>query len=531
MVVLALLLVAGVGAAALLTGDDGEQSSTSAATASGAGSLSVAAPPASSVASAPPTTLETQATDEPTQTEPPTTEEPPPTTAEGETPPPDTPVKPKQQVALAASDGRIYLADAYGRVAVVDQGTRRALPGVDHAVAPRDVLVAKGGLYVADDENVTRYEGAELRPVSAEPLGESPHLARNGDGSLAAAAAATAARRGRVCVLAADGLGPCTRTPFAPTGLGVQGDRLWVADGARGRLAGYVRDGDGLRADGEVAGVPGAHGRVLAAQGRLAVAVERGVAVVGEDGAVATIALDTTPGLIELAPDGRIVAPLPALQAVAIVDPRDPEGEPQLVDAPGAPYAAERAGGLVLVFDAERRHLAVLDAERARLTGSQRVPGMPRREVAPLRVRLGPQRSSGLVTTQVLTVGPTGLEPADLRVVDGAVGDGSVSFELWSAGIDAGPVRVADQGGVTTRLTPQPGRLLVRVAFPAGAYVAGDVVLAAGGRAVEIRLTEPEPVEPPPDTDQPEGTTSSPPTSTTDPCVADPSLPQCPGPG
>ena len=92
-------------------------------------------------------------------------------------------------------------------------------------------------------------------------------------------------------------------------------------------------------------------------------------------------------------------------------------------------------------------------------------------------------------------------------------------------------MRVADQGGVTTRLTPQPGRLLVRVAFPAGAYVAGDVVLAAGGRAVEIRLTEPEPVEPPPDTDQPEGTTSSPPTSTTDPCVADPSLPQCPGPG
>ena len=294
--VLALLLAAGLGAAALLTGGDGEQSSTSAATASAAGSLSVAAPPASSVASAPPTTLETQATDEPTQTEPPTTDEPPPTTTEGETPPPDTPVKPKQQVALAASDGRIYLADAYGRVAVVDQGTRRALPGVDHAVAPRDVLVAKGGLYVADDENVTRYEGVDLRPVSAEPLGESPHLARNGDGSLAAAAAATAARRGRVCVLSADGLGPCTRTPFAPTGLGVQGDRLWVADGARGRLAGYVRDGDGLRADGEVAGVPGAHGRVLAAQGRLAVAVERGVAVVGEDGAVATIALDTTPG-------------------------------------------------------------------------------------------------------------------------------------------------------------------------------------------------------------------------------------------
>jgi hypothetical protein len=332
-------------------------------------------------------------------------------------------------------------------------------------------------------------------------------------------------------VLADAGLGPCARTSFAPTRLGVQGDRLWVADGARGRLHGYVREGDGLRADGAVTGVPAAQGRILAGQGRLAVAVERGVAVVGEDGTVATIALETTPGLIDVAPDGRIVAPLPAVHAVALVDPRDPGAAPQTVDAPGAPYAAERAGQLVLVYDAERRRLAVLDPQRGRLTGAQRVPGMERAEVAPLTVRLGPLSHSGLVTTQALRIDPTALDAAGLRIVDGSI-DGSVSFELWSAGIRPGPRRTVDQGGIRTQLTPQPGRLLVRVSFPSDAYVAGEVALAAGGRAVELRLTEPEPVEPPPDTGGPQatqGTTTTPPSG--DRCDQDPRPADCPDPG
>jgi hypothetical protein len=233
------------------------------------------------------------------------------------------------------------------------------------------------------------------------------------------------------------------------------------------------------------------------------------------------------------------VAPLPAAHAVALVDPGDPEAAPQLVDAPGTPYAAERAGQLVLVFDADRRRLAVLDAERGRLTGAQRVPGMERREVAPLTARLGPLTASGLVQTQVLTIGPTALAADGLRIVDASIADGSVSFELWSAGIRPGPRRAVEQGGLHTQLTAQPGRLLVRVTFPAGAYVAGEVALAAAGRAVEIRLTEPEPVEPPPDTDGtdgPLGTQGTQGTSTSSVpdeayCRAHEEDPRCPGPG
>jgi hypothetical protein len=226
-----------------------------------------------------------------------------------------------------------------------------------------------------------------------------------------------------------------------------------------------------------------------------------------------------------------VVAPLPASAAVAVVDPSSPDAEVAEIPAAGQPAAVARAGPSLLVFDAERRRLARLDLDRRRLAGAQPVATLARREVSPLTVRLGPVTRSGLVRTQRLTIGPTALPAGRLEVMEQAVAAGRISFALSSAGIAPGARPVGSQDGIAVRMTRQPGRLLVRVAFAAGAFVASEVALAADGRSVEVRLTEPTPVVPAdpdtPDTSDTDGR-DDPPPDTRPFCERFPTDPTCP---
>ena len=75
--------------------------------------------------------------------------------------------------------------------------------------------------------------------------------------------------------------------------------------------------------------------------------------------------------------------------------------------------------------------------------------------------------SSGLTLSFELDGGA--LDATSLVVRDATIADGRAAFELWQGGI-ASAVRVAGAGELDVRVARAPGRLVVVLSAPAGAY-------------------------------------------------------------
>ena len=266
-------------------------------------------------------------------------------------PVPDLVPRPADRLGAEAAGRRAFVSDPAGRIVALDRATLAVSETLRDPAHPRAVAFARGAVLVADDQGVSALDAESLAPRAARALPGASLLAAS------QGMAAVAARGGQVCVVGAGlRLDPCARVPFAPAGLGVDGEgRVYVANAGAGTVLQYRASQRGLVRAGRAVPVgPGAHGRLLVHRGLLYVAVRRGIAVVDPvAGQPRTVRLPVTPSDLWLSGSGRLFAALPGLDRVAVVD-AGADAAPRLVRAVQNPVAlAGAAAGPVLVVGAD----------------------------------------------------------------------------------------------------------------------------------------------------------------------------------
>jgi hypothetical protein len=407
---------------------------------------------------------------------------------------------PSEQLSLAVAGPNLVLADPSGRLVQIDRASLAVRRVLRDPARPRAVVLSGGRVYVADGDGVSARRVRTLGPISVRTRGSAT--------ALAAGPLVAASRDGRVCELG-HGFTVCGRVGFAPTGLGASGKLVFAAGSSPGRVVVLRRSGRSLVPAGRVA-VARPHGELAFYRGRLYVPSQRGIAVVDPRRLKASsIRLAVSPAAIWIAPAGRLYAALPATGRVAIVDTAAPQRTPQLVRVGGGPVALAGAGDTVFVADRSGR-ITKIDA--GKLRGSARVlsaAGAPSRAVLS-RVR---EQTTGETSTLVLTIRGGRLDPSGFVVRDGAIADGRATFELWQGAIGSA-VRTRSFGDLAVRIDGLPGRLVVRLSAPAGAFVRFRARLTRSGVAVELRKASAPPslpVLPSPPPAAPQGGSPPPP--------------------
>jgi hypothetical protein len=445
-------------------------------------------------------------------------------------PPPPPPLpdpKPRAAdlVALAVDGTRIVLGSPAGRIVVLDAATLE--PGrvrLDPA-DPRAALARRGAIWVGDDRTLTRYD-ADLRALAAVPFSRGVQLAAAPGGQLVVSGASRTG--GRLCVLGAEGPVGCIGLPFLPSGLGADGEQVFAVDRDGSRVVAFAAGARGLARDGVLELEPRSapHGTPASFRGRLYVAVERGIAVVdlASGRLERTIHLPTTPADLWVVPfNGRLFAPLFAQDRVAVLDLTAERPRPRLVPAGDGPVAVAGplssavGGDAVYVVGARDRTVLRLDALTGRQLDTARVAALSAKPVEPLALRRVGVTRKGRVATVRLRLAGGRLEPAGLRRVDVGIADGGAVLELWQGGIRAVDRRGAG-GGVTIRVVPRAGRLVVRVIAKPGEFERLKAARSADGQSVVLTLLAVPPRPDPVDTDP----VDSDPVDPVDPVETDP---------
>ena len=305
-------------------------------------------------------------------------------------------------------------------------------------------------------------------------------------------------RRGdtsQACLLAGGRLDPCVTVAFVASGVGISADgrRVYVLQQKPGRLLPFRVTGDGLAAEEpiEVKGAP--RGELVAYGKSLYVPVERGLLVVNaESGVSRVVALPTTPSAVWIAASGRAFAPLPAMNAVAVLDTAHISKPARMVKVGKQPFSVEplRAGTgkpVVKVVNVGDRSLSTLDAATGALVRTRAVPALERVAPKPLVASRVSFRQAKRVVTARLAFAGGALHAGDVVAIERRIADGRASFEIW-------------QGGISTRVKLQRftvGVLRVRITQLAGHLRVADLRSEGCLQVAAARASRPPDLPPP----------------------------------
>ncbi len=158
-----------------------------------------------------------------------------------------------QQVALAVSDGSLFLADPTGRLIQLnpDGNSLRLGRVVEDPNHPRSIAAAGHRLYTLNDTSLM--VGPPDNPSEhATPLADGQALASSGS-QVAVAAGNTKARTGRLCLVGTSASLDACASPlkFFPSGLGITTTagqpEVFVADQSAGTIVPFTRIGSQLK--------------------------------------------------------------------------------------------------------------------------------------------------------------------------------------------------------------------------------------------------------------------------------------------
>lgn len=418
------------------------------------------------------------------------------TTATPTTPTPDLQVT--ERVDLVALGSQVFAADPAGRILRMEGDPLAVAGETIDAAGPRGVAISSQGLHVVDADAVTLYQLPSMAPVAATAFTGGVGLASEPGGTIAAIRANGAS--GRVCVAGGTTLGPCADLSFAPTGVGVSGTSVLVVNGAAGQVLPFTVSADALTPSAPIAAAPGPRGRVVAHEGRLYVAVERGIAVLDPvaGSTVATIATGATPSDLLVSSAGKIFAAVPGAKSVLVANPAELDGEPLSVSTGTETVAlAASASGPVLALSRSDGVITGLDPSTAEIRGTTSPIGTGGAKVPAATLNRVAGAKSGRRITITLSIARGALGSSSIRVTDRKVTDGGLAFELWQGGIATGVTAKTVQG-VRVGVTPRAGRLAVGLTAEDGRFLSATVRRTSGGRAVEVVLVEKPPPPPPP---------------------------------
>jgi hypothetical protein len=417
-------------------------------------------------------------------------------------PTPDLLPAPGERLSAVGAGRSVFVTDPAGRVVKLATPALSVAGTLRDPARPRDVVLARGALLVADDEGLTALDTGTLAPRAARAFpGASLLAAANG---AVAAASTQGSARGRVCMVAGGlRLDSCASVRFAPAGLGAgPGGRVYVADGDGGTITVLRKAGGALHQDGPpVRAGRRPHGPVLFHRGSLYVPVRRGIAIVDPaNGLTRTVRLPVTPSDLWLAPSGRLFAPLPGIDQIAVVEPRTTSA-PRLVAVVRTPVTVTAVEGSVLVVGAGGA-VARLDPRTGRVRGRERLAGLDGPPTMPLVLRRIGSTATGETLTLMLRFDGGALDGRSLVVRDATIADGAASFQLWQGGIGS-RVRTSRAGELAVGVAVASGRLEVALGAPTGSYERLRIE-PAGRQAIRVTMRG----TPPPVTASGGGTTT-----------------------
>ena len=354
---------------------------------------------------------------------------------------------------------------------------------------PVSVALAGGQAVVANSAGLTFYSAKTLAPVGAVGLAGASQVASDG----VLTAAITNAQGGtQVCLVTLGTAAPCSPLAAAPTGLGVAGSDIVVADGAGGSILPFSFASGLLQAGTPISVGAKPHGRIVTRNGLTYIPIDHGIAIadLSKGTLVGTIKTATTPADIAIAPGtGRLFAALPGSGGVAIADTAAP-AEPVKAVATGSKPASvitEQSGGaLVLNDDGSAVRLDPAGA----LTGpAGSIPaGAP---VTAITAGAPVFKTEDLVVRATIPLTGGKLDKGGFKVTDKAIADGRASFELWQGGITSA-VKTKAGGGLTITVVTSPGRLQYRVTAAAKQFEK-IAITQPNRQTVSIVATKPAP--------------------------------------
>jgi hypothetical protein len=376
---------------------------------------------------------------------------------------------------VAVSGPSVFVGDARGRVLALDRtGLDRRQMLADPA-GPRSLAVHGGRLYVADTSTVMTLEPATLAPVAARSWRDA-RLA-GGSGAPLFVAWATGGGRGRVCELRAGlQLGACTNTGFVPSGVGVTGGRVFLANGPAGTIVELKLTHDGLvRAGPPIAVSSRPRGTLAVFHGSLYATIKRGIVVVNlSTRGRRTVALPATPSSLWIAPTtGTLFATVPATNEVAVVDTAN-RTRMRLVEVGSRPVmvAGGRAGAApneVYVAGAAGGRITRLDARSGAVRGAIRVSGFGAAAPRPVVVVGAKTSDEGDATTLQLALEGGALARAGVIAADLEPRDGSVSVAVWQGAIRS-TFATKRLGQISLRVRRAAAHLELAVVTPRNLY-------------------------------------------------------------
>jgi hypothetical protein len=426
---------------------------------------------------------------------------------------------PAERLSLAAAGPHLLLSDPRGRLIQLDRASLRAREVIRNPAGPTASALHRGRVYVADRDSLTVRRAGTLAPIGATALPGGAML--SGGANRPLVLAAPAGTGSRVCAVGVGArLAPCARTAFRSSGVGVvqAGALIAVADPGRARVVFFRPAGDRLEAAGvPVAVGPRPHGELRVVRGRLYVAIERGIAVVDvANRRLATvIRLPVSPADFWISAAGRVVAALPAIDRLALLNTARPEARPSLLPVGDKPVAVTGVGDIAYVALHGAKRVIGVDARSGRRirTAELAALGSPRPRRTVLREVTVQRLSDRTVVT--LAFAGSGLDRRGVVLRDARLADGTAALELWQGAI-ATASRARTVADVAVRIGRAPGRLTVRLTASAGAFTAVRLRRASGTSIVleltRSRRTRPAPrtFSPPPPVSVPSGPAPSP---------------------
>jgi hypothetical protein len=426
--------------------------------------------------------------------------------------PPEAPVRAADQAQLAASGSSVYVTAPSGHVARLDDATLRPQGQVTDAAGPTGLGIAGDKLVVADGSTLTSFTLDTLRPVASM---DSRASMIAGEAGAPAAAVLRTKTGAKLCGLETS---RCAVLTFVPTGLGVAPGRIFVANG-NGAVQSFASSTLASSRPIQVGGRP--HGRMLVFLDRLYVPIERGVAVVDlSTRTVRRVPLPGTPSDIWIVPtNGLLVATLYNHDQLAIVDTAAQSAKPRIVALRGRPVAV--SGPLefgssrtdVYVLTPGNWRIARINSRTGKVLRAAALTGFSRQATPLVAQPTRFAQNNDVITATIPFTGRGRLDRNALRVVDGQIGDGGATYEVWQGGIDT-RVKTKSLDGITVTVGRKPGRLVVRLTAKPGAF--DSVAARTGRRSLAFTLVKPPPVviqQP----SQPSHPSTPPPTTTTTP--------------
>jgi len=396
------------------------------------------------------------------------------------------------QVSLAADGSSVYVASRAGRIVRLN-GTTPHARVVDPA-GPRGIAADRNAVYVVDGDTLTEFRPGSLAPVAAAAF-PGASLLTGAAGSPIVAVQATGNGTSRLCPLSGVHVSDsaCKPLPFQPTGLGEAPNRVFLADGRNGTVYTLPSATLALPEHGIKAG-PNPHGRLVEFRRRLYVPVEGGVAVVDTTRGklLRTVSLPGTPSDIWIDPaSGVLFATMYAHDRVATFSTAKAHGPVRLTAVSSRPVAVVGSRSGVYVVSARGATVARLNPRTGALVGLTTISGAGT-PALPVEV-LAPQLVDGSRSVKA-TIRLTGGELGSDAVVstDTAIADGHGEVALWQGGISTSSRAPRTAGGLSVRLRPAAGRLVVDLEASPSAFTRVTVA-RRGTDTILLTATKPAP--------------------------------------